>query len=197
MEIRAQMRPDCEHEDVQPGMQVQGPPLQAAVAGGPGHPPQGPGGKVGWGRGGGLWGTKLDIANCYWSVELPPPPWQTPSGWRPRGTRMFFCGCLLAGTRRLGWSRPLFPTCCGTWGRGGWWWYSTWMTSFSSVMNRGRWPVSPTVRHASYDRRASSSVRSPSSRRSAPCGGWARMWTLQGAGWRRRHRRWRRWWRHG
>ena len=22
---------------------------------------------------GGLWGTKLDIANCYWSVELPPP----------------------------------------------------------------------------------------------------------------------------
>ena len=23
--------------------------------------------------GGGLWGTKLDIANCYWSVELPPP----------------------------------------------------------------------------------------------------------------------------
>ena len=120
MEIRAQMRPDCEHEDVQPGVQVQGPPLQAAVAGGPGHPSQGPGGKGGWGRGGGVWGTKLDIANCYWSVELPPPPpWRTPSGWRPRGTHMLFCECPLAGTRRLGWSRPLFPTCCGTWGRGG------------------------------------------------------------------------------
>ena len=31
-------------------------------------------GKRGGGAGGGgLWGTKLDIANCYWSVELPPP----------------------------------------------------------------------------------------------------------------------------
>ena len=32
------------------------------------------GGRVGGAGGGGLWGTKLDIANCYWSVELPPPP---------------------------------------------------------------------------------------------------------------------------
>ena len=31
------------------------------------------GGRVGGAGGGGLWGTKLDIANCYWSVELPPP----------------------------------------------------------------------------------------------------------------------------
>ena len=35
--------------------------------------PGGRGGGAG-GGGGGLWGTKLDIANCYWSVELPPPP---------------------------------------------------------------------------------------------------------------------------
>ena len=33
------------------------------------------GGRVGeaGGGGGGLWGAKLDIANCYWSVEPPPP----------------------------------------------------------------------------------------------------------------------------
>ena len=63
----------CEHEDVQPGVQVQGPPLQAAVAGGP-ILLRDLGGRVGGAEGGGLWGTKLDIANCYWSVELPPPP---------------------------------------------------------------------------------------------------------------------------
>ena len=32
------------------------------------------GGRGGGAGGGGLWGTKLDSANCYWSVELPPPP---------------------------------------------------------------------------------------------------------------------------
>ena len=83
-------------------------------------------GKRGGGAGGGgLWGTKLDIANCYWSVEPPPPPWRAPSGWQPKGARTLFCACLLAGTRRLGWSRPSFRTCWGIWGGRGWWWYST------------------------------------------------------------------------
>ena len=76
------------------------------------------GGRVGGAGGGGLWGTKLDIANCYWSVEPPPPPGEHHPGSGPGAHICFSASALWLAPGAWAGPGPYFRPAAGP-GEGG------------------------------------------------------------------------------